>query len=140
MKRFAVLVALLVPLSVGCGNSQSSTSPSVSPASPTITERFTGTLPVGGRKFYSFSLAVYGTVNATLAEISGPDVPPDVTVGLGIGTPSGTSCSASSPTNVSTTGTALVTLSEQPGVYCVSIVDVGNLPAAAAFVVTIDHP
>jgi hypothetical protein len=130
-------------LSSACNNPQSSTPPTSptasTPAAPTTTERFVGTLPVGGARFYSFSIAVYGTVNVTLVNIGGPSVPSDVMVNLGIGTPGGTSCNSSSPTSVSV-GSAAVTASEQPGVYCVTIADVGNLPAAADFTVTIDHP
>src|SRR6266851_6361812 len=129
-------------LSAACNDSLGSTSPTSSttstPAAPTTTETFIGTLPVGGAKFYSFSIAVYGTVNATLVSIGGPSVPADVMVNLGIGTPGGTSCNSSSPTSVSA-GSAAVTASEQPGVYCVTIADVGNLPGAADFTVTIDH-
>jgi hypothetical protein len=41
---------------------------------------------------------------------------------------------------VSVDTTAQVTATEQPGLYCVNIADVGNLPAAADFTITIDHP
>jgi hypothetical protein len=130
-------------LGSSCSGSLSSTlpaSPTTStPVAPTTTESFVGTLPVGGARFYSFSVAVYGTVNATLVSIGGPAVPADVVVNLGIGTLVGTGCSSSSPTGVSA-GSAAVTASEQPGVYCVTIADVGNLPGAADFTVTIDHP
>lgn len=132
-------------LGAACGKSQGSTSPTAqpttsTPAAPTTTERFIGTLPVGGAKFYSFSIAVYGTVNVTLVSIGGPSVPADVIVSLGIGTPGGTSCNSTSPTNVAADSAAQVTASEQPGLYCVNIADVGNLPAAADFTITIDHP
>ena len=131
-------------LGSACSNSLSSTSPTSpttsTPAAPTTTESFVGTLPVGGASFYSFSIAVYGTVNVTLVSISGPSVPADVMVNLGIGTPGGTSCNSSNPTGVSAGSAAQVTASEQPGLYCVTIADVGNLPAAAVFTVTIDHP
>jgi hypothetical protein len=135
---------VLAVLGSSCTGSLSSTlpaSPTTStPAAPTTTETFVGTLPVGGTRFYSFSIAVYGTVNTTLVSMGGTDVPPDVMVNLGIGTPGGTSCNSSSPTSVSAGSAAQVTASEQPGLYCVTIADVGNLPAAAVFTVTIDHP
>jgi hypothetical protein len=134
---------LVAILSSSCSNSLSSTlpaSPSTStPAAPTTTESFAGTLPVGGARFYSFSIAVYGTVNVILVSIGGPSVPADVVVNLGIGTPIGAGCNSSRPTGVSV-GSAAVTASEQPGVYCVNIADVGNLPAPADFTVKIDHP
>jgi hypothetical protein len=109
----------------------------------TVTEAFSSTLPVGGAKFYSFSLVAPGSVTATLTDIGGPGVPPTVVVNLGIGTPSGTTCAASlSPVQVSGDAglTTQVTQSQQSGVSCVIVTDVGNLFAPASFIVTIDHP
>ena len=96
----------------------------------------------GGKRSGTVAQAttVSGMVNVTLVSIGGLSVAPDVMVSLGIGTPSGTSCSSSSPMTVSAGSAAQVTATEQPGVYCVKISDVGNLPAAADFTITIDHP
>jgi hypothetical protein len=132
-------------LGAACSNTQSpSTSPTsptpATPAVPSTTETFAGTLPVGGARFYSFGITVSGTVNATLVSIAGPSVPPDVQVSLGLGAPSGTICNSSSPTTVSISSTTQVTATEQPGLYCVNIADIGNLPAAADFTITIGHP
>ncbi len=133
-----VLASLSAACATNASTAPSSTTPT--PASPTVTETFVGALPVGGVKFYSFSVSAYGTVNATLVSIGGDGVPPTVTVNLGIGTPSGTTCSVSSPTMVQVGGTAQVTATEQPGVYCATISDIGNLAATGTFTVTIDHP
>jgi hypothetical protein len=137
-----VLAALLVG---GCGSGATTTSPSsasTTPAAAAISETFSGTLPVGGSRFYSFSISVYGTVNATLASIGGSGIPPTAEVNLGIGTPSGTTCSTT-PTLVQVSGdagvTTLVTATEQPGTYCVLIADAGNLFSPATFTVTIAH-
>ena len=98
---------------------------------------------MGGARFYSYSISVYGTVNATLVSIGGDGVPPTVEVNLGIGTPSGTTCS-STPALVQVSGgagvTTQVTATQQPGVHCVIISDAGNLFSPANFAVTIDHP
>jgi len=137
----AVLSALL---GAGCHSSSSGpTTPSsttATPASPTTTENFADTLPVSGSKFYSFNVSVYGTVNVTLVSISGVGVPSTVFVGLGIGTPSGTTCTQSTSATVQTGSVNQVTANEQPGLYCVVISDVGNLFAPAAFTITIAHP
>jgi hypothetical protein len=146
VSKFAVVLALTSALlATGCGNTSTPTSPSQSsvPAAPAVTETFVGTLPVSGVKFYSFSIAVYGTVNATLVNIGGNAIPPTVEVNLGIGTPSGTTCNATtSPVQVSGDAgvTTVVTATEQPGVYCVLISDAGNLFAPANFAITIAHP
>jgi hypothetical protein len=143
-KSFAFAVSLLVVSALGaaCGKNATATSPT-SATPDSVTEIFTGTLPVGGSEFYSFSTAVAGNVTATLTNIGGDEVPSSVMVNLGIGTLSGFSCSATS-TSVQVTGTAqvpaLVTASEQPGVFCVVISDIGNLFTPASFTVTVDHP
>jgi hypothetical protein len=128
----------------GCGSKASSPTPtSPSPAEPAVTETFASTLPVGGAKFYSFSIAKYGTVIATLTDIGGAGVPPTVVVNMGLGTPLGTTCSASSvPVQVAGDAqvTTNVTAAEQPGTYCVIVSDAGNLFAPAAFTVSIAHP
>jgi hypothetical protein len=138
----AVSLAVVSAWCASCGNSTSTTSPTT-PTPDTLTETFAGTLPVGGAAFYSISLATAGTVTATLANIGGNNVPSSVVVNLGIGTASQFTCSATS-TSVQISGTAgvpaQVSASEQPGVYCVIISDIGNLFAPASFTVTIDHP
>jgi hypothetical protein len=140
---FAVSLTVALSLSAACGKSATTTSPTET-TPDTVTETFTGTLRVGRSAFYSFSLATAGTVTATLTSIGGDQVPSSVIVNLGIGTPSQFTCSAASATAVQVTGTAQVpaqvSSSEQPGVYCVIISDIGNLFGPASFTVTIDHP
>jgi hypothetical protein len=138
----AVSLAVVAAWCAACGKSATTTSPTT-PTPDTLTETFAGTLPVGGSAFYSFSVATAGTVTATLANIGGNEVPSSVVVNLGIGTLSQFTCSATS-TSVQMSGTAgvpaQVSSSEQPGVYCVIISDVGNLFAPASFTITIAHP
>jgi hypothetical protein len=141
---FAVSLLIGSLLVSSCGKSASTTSPtSTTTNTDSVTETFNGTLPVGGSAFYSFSLATAGTVTATLANIGGNDVSPSVMVNIGIGTLSQFTCSAT-PTQVQMSGTAgvpaSVSSSEQPGVFCVLISDIGNLFAPANFTVTINHP
>jgi hypothetical protein len=125
-----------------CGGGGTSTSPASTPvAAPTATIVFTDTVPVGGSKFYSFVVGVNGTVNVTLVGISGDNVPPDVTLALDLGTPSGTTCSSGTTANAQVgVNPPQVTQTEAPGRYCVMVSDVGNLTAPATFTVNIDHP
>jgi hypothetical protein len=140
----AALLLLLSSLTAACSNN-TTTSPSTTPttSSTTVRERFTSTLPVGGSKFYSFSIANAGSINATLESISGAGVPPSVVVNMGVGTPFQTSCSANL-TAVQVSGDAgvgaVVSGSQQPGTFCVIVSDPGNLFAPATFTVVIDHP
>jgi hypothetical protein len=109
-------------------------------AAPTTTEEFTGTVGVGGSTFYSFTIEQNGTVNVTLVAVQGAFVPPTVTLGLGIGTPSGTDCSTTSTQNAVAGSTAQLTGTYGPGVFCAKVSDVGNLFAPASFTATIAHP
>ena len=112
----AVGLALVV---CACGNSttapsssSTTTTPSTTTTSttpPAVTESWTGTVPVGGAAFYSFSFSQSGTVQLTLQSVSGQYVPPTVMLGLGIGTPDGTSCITTVTTNAQAGSTPQVT-------------------------------
>jgi hypothetical protein len=143
--RPLLVVPLVLALAVGCGGETSTTPASTSPtvASPTTTENFSGVLLVGGYSFYSFVVAQNGTVNVTLlsvAGVAGGDVPSTVTLGVAIGTPSGTGCTGGTVTNATAGTDPQVTGTYAPGRYCVNVSDIGNLAAPAAFTVTIAHP
>jgi hypothetical protein len=121
--------------------SSSTTTPTTTVAVPSVFEPFTGTVPVGGFRFYSFNIAANGTVNVTLNGVSGAGVPSTVQLGLGIGQPSGSDCAATSNITAGTTATApQLTGTFGPGLFCVRVYDVGNLFAPANFNVTIAHP
>jgi hypothetical protein len=135
----AVAAALLA---AACGGGGTTTAPGATPvAAPTATIVFTDTVPVGGSKFFSFVVGVNGTVNVTLVSISGDNVPPAVTMGLDLGTPSGTTCSSGTTANAQVGVNApQVTQTEAPGRYCAMVSDIGNLTTPATFTVNIDHP
>jgi hypothetical protein len=143
----AVVVIITALVTAACGN-DSPTSPSSTSTSTTtttvttasITEDFTGTVPVGGSLFYSFTVGENGTVNVTYTAVSGSGVPGTVWLGLGLGTPSGEDCVTTSNVNTPPTGTAQLTGTYAPGIYCVKVSDIGNLYAPATFDVTIAHP
>lgn len=119
----------------------STSSSTTTPATPTVTEQFNGTLPVSGFRFYSFNIAVNGTVNVTLKSVTGANVPSTIQLGLGIGQPSGQDCAATVNATAGSSFTApQATGTFGPGLFCVRVYDVGNLAAPAAFQVTIAHP
>jgi hypothetical protein len=151
MKRMRVTTAAILGLMLfgsACSHNSTSTAPSTTStttsttaAAPTVSESFTGTLPVGGFRFYSFNIAVNGTVNVTLNSVSGAGVPSTVQLGLGIGTPSGLDCSTTVNVTAGTTAAKPQTTGTfGPGTFCVRVYDVGNLFAAANFNITIAHP
>ena len=152
MKRMRATTALLAMVillsSAACSHNSvadpsltSSSSTTTTPATPTVTEPFNGTLPVGGFRFYSFNIAVNGTVNVTLKSVSGTNVPATVQLGLGIGQPAGTDCTTSvTATAGSQFAAPQATGTFGPGLFCVRVFDVGNLAAPATFAITIAHP
>ena len=143
----AALFGLIVLAGAACSHN-STTAPSATTttttttvATPTVSETFTGTLPVGSFKFYSFNIAANGTVNVTLNKVSGTGVPATVQVGLGIGQPQGIDCAVTATATAGSNAAApQVTGTFGPGAFCVRVYDVGNLFAPAAFTITIAHP
>jgi hypothetical protein len=131
-------LALLV---TACGNdSNTTTTPTQTPAAPTTSERYVATIAVGGSGFFSFLVSQYGTVNVTLNAVSGLD-DPSVGLGLSLGVPSGFGCSATSTVTASAgVATPQLTGTYPIGVYCVRIADAGNLTAPMTFDLTIAHP
>ena len=151
MKRMRATTAAILGLILfgsACSHSSTSTSPSTTSststttgAAPTVSESFTGTLPVGGFKFFSFNIAANGTVNVTLNSVTGTGVPATVQLGLGIGSPSGIDCSATTNVTAGVTAAApQATGTFGPGTFCVRVYDVGNLFGPANFNITIAHP
>jgi ABC-type glycerol-3-phosphate transport system substrate-binding protein len=117
----------------------SSTTTTTPVTTPTTSEPFASTLAVGGAAVYSFNIAANGTVNVTLNAVGGTGVPATVQLGLGIGTPAGVDCSTTSTVTAAAGASPQLTGTFGPGLFCVRVYDVGNLPAPAAFRVTIAH-
>jgi hypothetical protein len=148
MRATTAAILGLILFGSACSHSSTSTSPSTTTgttsttaAAPTVSESFTGTLPVGGFKFFSFNIAANGTVNVTLNSVTGAGVPATVQLGLGIGSPSGIDCSATTNVTAGVTAAAPQTTGTfGPGTFCVRVFDVGNLFAPANFNITIAHP
>ena len=133
MKRtfLAVLGAALV--TAGCSDPLPPTTPT--PAVPTRTDTFSDTLLQLGANTHSFTVIEYGGVKVTLNSLE-----PGAVVGLGIGTPSFGSCSVADKVEavagaaVQLSGTATV-----PGLFCVTIFDVGNVVEPTAYTITVLH-
>jgi hypothetical protein len=125
-----------------CDNSGPSTSTSNSTTSPSATlrtETFTGTVAVGSSDFQSFTAAQAGEVDVTLTA-AGP--PPTIFMGLGVGTPSGSTCALFTGASVNTQAGALAQLAGtvNAGPYCVEVYDIGNQIAPITYTVTVAHP
>lgn len=132
-------VLILALLTTACGSNTPTT-----PTTPNLpsTEIFSGTLPVQGSSFYSFTVAATGNVSITLASLvpvaPGPAV--NTVMGLGVGTPSGTECSVTNSVTTAPGLTAQLVNSLTAATYCAKIYDLGALTAPVDFTVRIVHP
>jgi hypothetical protein len=131
-----ILLALAVSASA-CGLPSGSTTPTT--VATGTTETFSGQLAPQASDVYMFTVSQAGAVSITLASLS-PSA--TVAVGLGLGTPNGTtSCTLTSSNPTAMAGSApQITVTENPGSYCVEIYDVGNLTSTSTFSITIVHP
>jgi len=142
MRRSFPILLALVALTVGCDNSDSSSSGGVTgPTVPLTSQTFTGTVDVGGSSTNTtFVVAQSGEVDVTVTAL-GP--PSNVIMGLAIGIPSTTDSSCAAPAsagqNVQASTSPLVgTL--QAGTYCVKLYDVGYQTAPISYTITVAHP
>jgi len=138
MKRLLLILLALALTTAACSGSDST--PTVTtPAANTTTETFTGTVqPNFGVDFHSFTVAQAGTVSVTLTA-AGP--PATIFMGLGIGTPSASTCAVISgdSTIAPASATAQLSGTVAAGSYCVQVYDVGNEAAPVTYSVTVAH-
>jgi hypothetical protein len=133
----SIVVGLVLGVAIAGCHLKDSSSPSTG-----VTETFNGTLAVQGRALYTLTVAQTGKVDVTLTSIGPPST---LAVGLGIGTPGGTTsaltCSLLSSISSTVAGSSpQMSVTETAGKYCVEISDIGNLTASVPFSITIVHP
>jgi hypothetical protein len=116
------------------------TSPTTTYTGSIAIETFTATLPLGGTIFYSFTAPRDGPISLTLLDLKENGVTSEAAIGMTLGAPAGTGCSSGTPTTVTMGATPQFTGSYGAGVYCVKVVDVGNLVAPARFSINIARP
>jgi hypothetical protein len=142
MRTRLLAVTLAAVLAAACGDDNSTaTSPTdTTPVSTTVT--YTGTIDVGGSRFYSFTNAAAGSVTAFLASVTAPDnrVPLAVSLELGIGVPAGTGCATTTTQVVAPGLVSQLNASLAAGVFCLRVADAGELKAPVAFAVRFNHP
>jgi hypothetical protein len=144
VKVLSQSVAALALLTAACGQSDTSTSTTApsTPAPPAAVQVFSGTLQPQGTNLHSFTVAQTGYVEITLIGVvpqlvAGPSAP--VTVGLGIGTPSGGTCVVLYQVNAQAGSAAQIIGTATAGPDCLSIFDVGNLTQPVNYTVTVAH-
>jgi hypothetical protein len=146
MKYFNLVALGIMLTTAACDNSSSTTSPTSSPDTNTIT--FSGTVPAavnGAAQSVSQNFTVGqsgGTVTLTLTSaletLPGGTLNPAVILGLGIGTPSGTTC------NVPAGTTSLLSASATPlsgtlnaGPYCIQVTNEDASPSSGPVTFTV---
>jgi hypothetical protein len=125
---------------MGCSPLGPTSSPEILPNPSVTVENFTGTLPLKGSAFYSFSVTERGLTYLSLISLKEAGVPSSVKVTIGLGTPRGTTCSSSNILAVTGDGSLQLTGTTDRGVHCAIILDTGNLTSDAAFSINIVHP
>ncbi len=144
MHRFAarvpvtrVLIVLLVAVvaMVGCNNTPIISNPTV--VGTPVTDSFSGTLSKNGAFTHAFSIATLGSITAAIVALA-----PDTAqiVGLQLGVWNGTSCTASSSTDVATTGSSITLNASSAGIVCVRLYDVGFISEPVLYQLQVVHP
>lgn len=127
----------VVLIAAGCVTEPALTAPVTS--GPVVIESFVGGLAVKGSAFYSFTVPRNGPVALTLLSLTVAGVPSELSINVGLGVPTGTTCNATtSPTFVAINPVSNTNVT--PRVYCVLVTDVGTLTDPAEFAVNITRP
>jgi hypothetical protein len=135
---FAVLGAVAL---AGCGGSNSVTSPTTTTTTTTtttaatLTETYKGNLNVNGAASYAFAVGT-GTITATLTSVGDTAV----TVGLALGTWSGTTCTLAITNDAAVAGSTVIGSTSSAANVCVRIYDVGFLTTTIPYTITVTHP
>ena len=131
-----VLAGAALAALAACGGGDSPTT-AATPTPESKTETFTGTLTQSGSVYHPFTIAAQGSISVTLTTLSPQST---ITMGLGIGTVSGTTCtlltgaySESAKAGSTLSGTIAT------GSYCVLLYDIGNMTSANDYVITVVH-
>lgn len=138
---FAAVLAAIALAAVACtsGSSENTLPIFPAPTPPSVTETFTGTIPVGGGDIHTFTAAA-GNISITLTDAAPPAA---IAMGLGLGTPaadgscvffSGAAVRAQASTTAQLTGQL-----QSGGSLCVDVFDIGNQTEPVNYSVTVVH-
>jgi len=134
--KWLAVAAAAVSLVACTKSTTSSTSPTTTPTKTTDT--FSGTVPVKGTDMHAFTVGSSGgEVDVTLTAAT-----PSVTLGLSVGTASGSTCAtvAGGSVAVGPGTTAQLSGVMSPASYCVAVFDIGNDTQPVSYTVTVAHP
>jgi hypothetical protein len=131
------LVVVLAFVTPACSKDSATATTSASVAR--TTETFTGTVQAAGGAVHGFTVSQTGQVDVTLTA-AGP--PSTIVMGLGVGTPVGSTCVPFAGASISAQAGTTPQLPGEisPGALCLEIHAIGNQTAAVTYTVTVTHP
>lgn len=135
-----ILLALTLPVAACDDGNAADLGTTTAPSVSLTTDSFTGTVAVGGNDAHTFTVSQAGQVDVTLTA-AGP--PSTIFMGLGVGTPSGSTCVflANGTANVQAgTSPQLSGSSMAAGTYCVAVYDIGNQAFPVTYSLSVVHP
>jgi hypothetical protein len=143
MHRFAARVpvlgvALLAAVALATGACNNNPVLPTNPITGTpVTDSFSGTLSKNGAFTHAFSISTLGSITAAIVALAPNSAQ---IVGLQLGVWNGTSCTASSSTDVATTGSSITLTASGAGVVCARLYDVGFINEPVLYQLQIVHP
>ena len=136
---FVSLIATCALATAGCSTSadtSTSTLPTL-PTTPLVTENFDGTVQVAGSDAHLFTVTSSGAAITFTLTTAGP--PATITMGFGIGSWDGTTCTFLPGGSVSTQAGQTFSGNIASGQYCLMVSDVGNMLAPITYTATVAH-
>jgi hypothetical protein len=139
MKLFLSALVVCIVAGTACGDGGNTTPNFVQPTPTQITENFTGTVAVQGSDSHNFTVTATNQPLTVTMTAAGP--PPTIFMGIGVGTPSGSTCSliTNGSTSAPASTTAQLSGTIAAGTYCLAVFDVGNQTAPVTYAVTVTH-
>lgn len=131
------VVMVLALSSAACGGGGDSPTSPTTPAGPTTTETYTGTVGIGATATHAFPTASAGTISILLESVGPVSTQ---TMGLGVGVWDGASCILALSTNAATQGIPYEAVTNALGNYCITLSDPGTFTEAITYQVRVTHP
>lgn len=127
MRRVSLIAVMLFSAACGTTYFDLPTAPTAPAPDPAI---FSSQLTRGGSASHQFSLSSAANIQVTLTSLT-----PSVVVGLGVGIPrpDGSGCNLTRSVETGAGSSPQITISADPGSYCVKIYDIGRIEERATF-------
>jgi hypothetical protein len=129
----ALLLSIAILVMGACSNNPIVPTPPVG----SVTDTYSGTLSKNGAFTHAFSISSLGSITASIVSLA-PNA--SQIVGFQLGVWNGTSCTASSSTDVATTGSSITLSASSAGIVCVRLYDVGFIDDPVLYQLQVVHP